>query len=631
MEIEAQVAWHETDRCLKLSFPTACAGGDVRCQVAYGVERVRREAEEAVGHRWQALLTPDGRHAITLVNDATYGFDAGGGDLRVSLLRAPAYAGHPVDEVTPIVREDRFEPREDQGPHRFRFWLNAGPAASRLAAIDQESLLRPDGIIALCVFPPGGGLPAAPGLVLTDAAVRLAALKMSEDGGAAGRAAVRDHRHRAPCRGTRAGARRVVRRRTRRLRAEDVRDRSRLGLRAPRPTSWSGTSRRDEQPTVAPGRVLMVAIGGYGYYYLQTCWNRCRQTARALRASSIREARQSGAWDQVCRLGVPVCPTMDGFLRRPAAARISPSSCRQSSGTCRRASPRFGTDPTSSATSPWAARCKRRPRSSPTRDASRRWVMIGYQWSFSTGDPGAETRHPLRRVRPPATLLDDLLLAARFRVLPPQHLGRPDAGPRNGRLGARQPGEQRDGAFSPQPAVPGRRTAGPRRLARSRWRARCSAPIRSRRRTRSPAACHHAKGSKSSSTASHVTSTPIEPRFRLEFDDGVVHFDSHAKQNRRESMLRAGRGSTARRTTPRSSASCSRRSRPPAIGTPRFVCGPEAAAAQTAVVECCTRRRRLHPSPPRPSRAVRLTAGSMCPAWRRPWRAATSAASCRAN
>jgi len=182
IEIEAQVAWHEADRLLKLSFPTACAGGDVRCQVAFGVEQVRREAEEAVGHRWQALLTPDGRHALTLVNAATYGFDAAGGELRVSLLRAPAYAGHPVDEVTPIVRQDRFEPREDQGPHRFRFWLNAGPAASRLAAIDQESLLRPDGVTALCVFPPGGGSPALPGLILTDAAVRLAALKMSEDG-----------------------------------------------------------------------------------------------------------------------------------------------------------------------------------------------------------------------------------------------------------------------------------------------------------------------------------------------------------------------------------------------------------------------------------------------------------------
>jgi alpha-mannosidase len=182
IEIEAQVSWHETDRLLKLSFPTACAGGEVLCQVAYGVERVRRETEEAVGHRWQALLTPDGRHALTLVNDATYGFDAAEGDLRVSLLRAPAYAGHPVDDETPIVRQDRFEPREDQGPHRFRFWLNAGPAASRLAAIDQESLLRPEGVTALGVFPPGGASRTVPGLVLSDAAVRLAALKMSEDG-----------------------------------------------------------------------------------------------------------------------------------------------------------------------------------------------------------------------------------------------------------------------------------------------------------------------------------------------------------------------------------------------------------------------------------------------------------------
>jgi alpha-mannosidase len=98
------------------------------------------------------------------------------------LLRAPAYAGHPVDDVTPIVRQDRFEPREDQGEHVFRFWLDAGPAGERLAAIDREAAVRTEGLMALCAFPPGGGSAALPGVALDDDVVRLAALKMSEDG-----------------------------------------------------------------------------------------------------------------------------------------------------------------------------------------------------------------------------------------------------------------------------------------------------------------------------------------------------------------------------------------------------------------------------------------------------------------
>jgi alpha-mannosidase len=102
--------------------------------------------------------------------------------VRLSLLRAPAYAGHPVDDVTPIVRQDRFEPREDQGEHVFRFWLNAGPAADRLQAIDREAAVRTEGLMALCAFPSGDGPKAVAGVTLGDDVVRLSALKLSEDG-----------------------------------------------------------------------------------------------------------------------------------------------------------------------------------------------------------------------------------------------------------------------------------------------------------------------------------------------------------------------------------------------------------------------------------------------------------------
>ena len=129
LEVEVRVAWFERDRMLKLAVPTTLDGGDVRARRPTASRSCSARGEETVGHRWMALLSPDGRRALTLVNDTTYGFDVADGELRVSLLRAPAYAGHPVDDVTPIVRQDRFEPREDQGEHVFRFWLDAGPGA----------------------------------------------------------------------------------------------------------------------------------------------------------------------------------------------------------------------------------------------------------------------------------------------------------------------------------------------------------------------------------------------------------------------------------------------------------------------------------------------------------------------
>jgi alpha-mannosidase len=182
IEVSVRVAWCERDRFLKLAVPTTLAGGDVSYQTAYGAERVTRPGEELCGHRWVLMRSADGRRALTVVNDTTYGFDVADGELRVSLLRAPAYAGHPVDADAPIVRQDRFEPREDQGEHTFRFWLSAGNARERIDAIDRESAIRTEEMMVVCAFPSGLGRVPSPGVRLSDATVRIGALKMSEDG-----------------------------------------------------------------------------------------------------------------------------------------------------------------------------------------------------------------------------------------------------------------------------------------------------------------------------------------------------------------------------------------------------------------------------------------------------------------
>lgn len=192
LEVEVRAAWFERDRMLKIGLPTTLAGGEVLAQTAYGAERVSRWGEELCAHRWVAMVSPDGARALTLVNDSTYGFDVADGELRLSLLRAPAYAGHPVTDAAgrpahrpapgaSIVRADRFEPREDQGEHVFRFWLAAGEASSRLAAVDREASARTEDLLALCAFPAGDGRAPGPGLSLGDPVIRLGALKFGED------------------------------------------------------------------------------------------------------------------------------------------------------------------------------------------------------------------------------------------------------------------------------------------------------------------------------------------------------------------------------------------------------------------------------------------------------------------
>ncbi len=182
LEIEARVLWAETDAMLKLAVPTAMPGMRVHGQVAFGVERHAREGEELVGHQWVACVSKDDARALSIVTDATSGFDYAGAELRLSCLRSPAYAGHPVDDVTPIVRQDRVETRVDRGEHVFRFWLKAGPAAARLDAIDREATAHLEAPMALVAFPAGGGTPALPGAVLSDPVIQMPAMKLAEDG-----------------------------------------------------------------------------------------------------------------------------------------------------------------------------------------------------------------------------------------------------------------------------------------------------------------------------------------------------------------------------------------------------------------------------------------------------------------
>jgi alpha-mannosidase len=180
--VQARVSWCEKDAMLKFALPTTIGSMRVRSQAPYGVEAHTREAEELLWHSWLACVSPDGSRALTVVNDGVYGFDFSGAELRLSCLRSPAYAGHPVDDVTPVVRQDRVEPRVDQGEHVFRFWLQGGPAAERLTTIDREAAAKHDEPMALNVFPHGGGQRVCPGPTLSDGAVQITAVKMSEDG-----------------------------------------------------------------------------------------------------------------------------------------------------------------------------------------------------------------------------------------------------------------------------------------------------------------------------------------------------------------------------------------------------------------------------------------------------------------
>ncbi|MDX3356687.1 glycoside hydrolase family 38 C-terminal domain-containing protein [Streptomyces sp. ME01-24h] len=120
LDVVTEVDWHESEKVLKASFPLDVLAERSTAEIQFG--HVHRPTHvntswdaarfEICAHRWLHVGEPG--YGVALLNDSTYGHDAGrsGTDttVRLTLLRAP----HSPD------------PHTDQGTHRFRYALLPG-------------------------------------------------------------------------------------------------------------------------------------------------------------------------------------------------------------------------------------------------------------------------------------------------------------------------------------------------------------------------------------------------------------------------------------------------------------------------------------------------------------------------
>jgi alpha-mannosidase len=187
VELAVRVIWGEKNRMLKLALPLAFHARRFCGETAYGVQDLPGNGDEAVAQRWIAVHGPDPHRALGVVNNGTYASDCANDELRLTLLRSPAYSGHPIKD-RPVVPQDRFLPRHDQGERVFRFWLTGAPAQtpdrSFTAHLARTALTANQPPMALSFFPSGLGARPKPFIVLSNPDVLLTALKRAEDGDA---------------------------------------------------------------------------------------------------------------------------------------------------------------------------------------------------------------------------------------------------------------------------------------------------------------------------------------------------------------------------------------------------------------------------------------------------------------
>jgi alpha-mannosidase len=122
--------------------------------------------------------------ALACVNDGVYGSDFVDGEMRLTLMRSPAYSGHPIND-RPVTPSDRYTMRQEQGERQFRFWFRAGAADAVLGNIDRVALSHNEKPFVLSFYPTGVGTkPAFPLVQLDGDAVLMTAFKRAENGGA---------------------------------------------------------------------------------------------------------------------------------------------------------------------------------------------------------------------------------------------------------------------------------------------------------------------------------------------------------------------------------------------------------------------------------------------------------------
>ena len=180
IEVEMRVFWNQKNKMLKLLVPLSYEGKKYFGQTAFGVQELPVNGNESVTQKWVAVTNNKDNKCLSCINDGIYGSDFSGSNLRLSLLRAPAYSGHPIGS-NEILSLDRFTNRIDQGERLFKFWINAGKVKERLNNISMEAIARNEKPFALSFFPQGEGMLPKPFAVVDNKTIEISTFKKAEN------------------------------------------------------------------------------------------------------------------------------------------------------------------------------------------------------------------------------------------------------------------------------------------------------------------------------------------------------------------------------------------------------------------------------------------------------------------
>jgi len=184
IEVEVRVDWGEKSKFLKLSIPTVLENAEYFGQTAFGIRELCTDGSETVSQKWCMAESKKDGIAFSCINDGIYGSDFKDGEIRLSLLRSPGYTCIDTSWLhldRPMMPEDRYSPRMDQGERLYNFWFNAGLLKDRRNSIDREAAVHNEKPYTLSFFPSGEGSKPGIPVVLEDDIAQMPAFKKAAD------------------------------------------------------------------------------------------------------------------------------------------------------------------------------------------------------------------------------------------------------------------------------------------------------------------------------------------------------------------------------------------------------------------------------------------------------------------
>lgn len=148
VDIEILMYSNEPNKMIKYTLDTKL-NGTPHGETVFGYEKLPHDETEAVYHKWCGIK--DGDNNLYVVNRGIYGGSFTNSTIKLSLLRTPIYAAHPIEERQ-IAPHDRFIKHIDMGERNFRFRITTEPNIAREAQIYNE---EPQ---LMSFFPSGDGV-----------------------------------------------------------------------------------------------------------------------------------------------------------------------------------------------------------------------------------------------------------------------------------------------------------------------------------------------------------------------------------------------------------------------------------------------------------------------------------------